>query len=272
MNKIKKIKFAVVSFILVLVIGVGVFPFAGAAYTERDKIIDIALNEDGYLQKNGYNKYSAEFGNGYTDWCNYFVVWCAKKAGISPEKITGTSSYEGNCYIYMSALRNQGRFFENDGSYTPQKGDLVFYNSSRSTNGSTHMGFVLSANESTVEVIEGNISVGGTRGVAQKVRPRYNFVTEGMVIIGFGVPAYSGEDVPKVKPVKKIQEARRSFSIDVDKFETHLSAERRIELRDNFRNKVENEHEMFTTIISPKPINQTSMVCEKEFCIYNINK
>ncbi len=282
MNKLKKVKIAVISFFLVLVMSIGIFPFAGAAYTERDKIVDIALNEVGYLQKNGYNKYSAEFGNGYTGWCNYFVVWCAKQAGISPEAITGTSSYNGNCYIYMSALRSQGRFFENDGSYTPKKGDLVFYNSSRSTSGSTHVGFVLSANEKTVEVVEGNVGVSGTRGVAKKVRPRYDFVTNDMVIIGFGVPAYSGEEIPKVKlrkPVNKYPEAKnvrteKKFSIDAEKFETNLSADERVKLKENFRLKNVNAHESFMAIVSPTPIQQNRIptVCENEFCIYNKGK
>ena len=282
MSKLKKIRFAVISFVLVLVISVGVLPFAGATYTERDKIIDIALNEEGYLQENGYNKYSAEFGNGYTGWCNYFVVWCAKQAGVSPEAITGTSSYSGNCTIYMSALRNQGRFFENDGSYTPQKGDLVFYNSSRSTSASTHVGFVLSANENTVEVIEGNVGVSGTRGVAKKVRPRYDFITNDMVIIGFGVPAYSGEEVPKAEKTKAVKihtepkrvKTEKEFSIDAEKFETHVSADERMKLKENFRNTNENTHEVFTAIISPTPIKQTkaSETCEKEFCIYNSDK
>ncbi len=282
MNKLKKIRIAVISFVLVLVTSVAIFPFAGATYTERDKIIDIALNEVGYLQENGYNKYSAEFGNGYTGWCNYFVVWCAKKAGISPEAITGTSSYNGDCYIYMSALKSQGRFFENDGSYTPKKGDLVFYNSSRSTSGSTHVGFVLSANENTVEVVEGNVSVNGTRGVAKKVRPRYNFVTEDMVIIGFGVPAYSGEEIPKVelrKSVNKYPEKRnikseKKFSIDAEKFDTQASADERVKLRENFNLETENTHESFIAIISPTPIgqNRNTVICEKEFCIYNADK
>lgn len=285
MNKLKKIRISVISFILVLVTCACVFPFAGATYTERDKIIDIALNEAGYLQQNGYNKYSAEFGNGYTDWCNYFVVWCAKQAGISPEAITGTSSYNGNCYIYMTALMNQGRFFLNDGSYTPQKGDLVFYNSSRSTSGSTHVGFVLSANESTVEVIEGNVGVNGTRGVAKKTRPRYSFITNDMVIIGFGVPAYSGEEIPKVElkktvnkypEVKKVTKTKKEkkFSIDADKFETQMSADERIKLKENFVvNENKNSHEMFVAIISPTPIYQKKITteCENEFCIYNTN-
>lgn len=275
MNKLKKLKIAVISFVLAVVMCAGIIPFAGATYTERDKIIDIALGEVGYTQKNGYNKFSAEFGNGYTAWCNYFVVWCAKRAGVSAEAITGTNSYGGNCYIYMSALRNQGRFFANDGSYTPKKGDLVFYNSSKSTSGSTHIGFVLSADANTVTTVEGNVTVNGTRGVGKNVRPRYSYVGD-MIIIGFGVPAYSGEEVPKAvisKAEKSAPEktARRSFKIDAEKFETQMSAEKRVELREKLTTVSENPHADFTTIIAPVPVMVTkaSPLCDKEFCIYN---
>lgn len=277
MNKLKKAKITVVSFVLALVICVGIFPFAGAAYTERDKVIDIALSEVGYTQKNGYNKFSAEFGNGYTAWCNYFVVWCAKKAGVSAETITGTSSYGGNCYLYMSALRNEGRFFVNDGSYTPKKGDLVFYNSSRSTSGSNHIGFVLSADENTVTTIEGNVTVNGTRGVAKNVRPRYSYVGD-MIIIGFGVPAYSGEEIPKVEIKKSADkypeiETEETFTIDAGKFETHVTAEERVKLGESIKAVSTMPHSEFTSIISPTPSKKTKIPaeCDTEFCIYNTN-
>lgn len=270
MNKLKKIKIAMISFILAIVMCAGIIPFAGAAYTERDKIIDIALSEVGYTQKNGYNKYSAEFGNGYTAWCNYFVVWCAKRAGVSAEAITGTGSYGGNCYIYMSALRNQGRFFVNDGSYTPKKGDLVFYNSSKSTSDSTHIGFVLSADANTVTTVEGNVTVNGTRGVGKNVRPRYSYAGD-MIIIGFGVPAYSGEEVPKAKNTAPEKTARRNFKIDAEKFETQMSAQERVEIREKLTTVSENPHVDFTTIIAPVPTMTMNVLpeCDKEFCIYN---
>lgn len=278
MNKLKKAKIVVISFVLALIMCVGIFPFASATYTERDKIIDIALSEVGYTQKNGYNKFSAEFGNGYTAWCNYFVVWCAKRAGVSAEAITGTPGYDGNCYLYMSALRNQGRFFVNDGSYTPKKGDLVFYNSSRSTSGSNHIGFVLSADENTVTTIEGNVTVNGTRGVGKNVRPRYSYVGD-MIIIGFGVPAYSGEEVPKAqirKSANRYPEIRNEnkFEIDADKFETHVTAEERVKLGENFKASSTMPHSKFTSIITPVPSKSTGIPqkCENSFCIYSTNK
>ncbi len=275
LNKLKKAKITVLSFVLALIMCIGLFPFAGAAYTERDKIIDIALSEVGYTQKNGYNKYSAEFGNGYTAWCNYFVVWCAKRAGVSAEAITGTPGYDGNCYLYMSALRSQGRFFENDGSYTPKKGDLVFYNSSRSTSGSTHIGFVLSADANTVTTIEGNVTVKGTRGVDKCVRQRYSYAGD-MVIIGFGVPAYSGEEVPKA-PVKSVSAGKtqakveRVVPLDADKFETAVTAEERVKLGENFKISETAPHIDFTSIISPVPSRKSAILteCKNEFCIYN---
>lgn len=271
LSTLRKIKLLVISFVMCIVVCAGVIPFASATYTERDKIIDIASSEIGYTQKNGYNKFSAEFGNGYTAWCNYFVVWCAKQAGVSPKAITGTSSYNGNCYIYMNALRNQGRFFENDGSYTPKKGDLVFYNSSKSTSGSTHIGFVVSADKNTVTTIEGNVTVKGTRGVGKNVRPRYSYVGN-MIIIGFGVPAYSGEEVPKA-PIKKntdnyVPRRTNRVSIDVTKFETHVSVEERIRLSETIKTA-----EISTTFVSAfDAADIKKMECDTVCILLNHNK
>ncbi len=201
------------------------------AYTAADKIIDIALNEEGYTAENGYNKFGGEFGNGYTAWCNYFVVWCAKKAGISPEVITGGKTYDGNCFSYMCQLNNKGYFHVNDKSYTPRKGDLVFYNSTKSLSGATHIGLVVSAKGDMVETVEGNVTVKGKRGVGVNLRPRYSYVGS-MIIIGFASPLYGDEKVEKVKlipnnynSVKK--SAEKKNIIDVNKFKCNSSVEDR---------------------------------------------
>lgn len=262
MNKLKKAKIAVASFVLVLVVCMGVFPFAGATYTERDKIIDIALNEVGYTQQNGYNKYSAEFGTPYTAWCNYFVVWCAKQAGVSPEAVTGNNSYGGNCTLYMQGLKNHGRFFENDGSYTPKKGDLVFYNSTKSTSASNHIGFVLSADANTVTTVEGNVSVNGTRGVAQNVRSRYDYVGD-MIIIGFGVPAYSGEEVPKAQTKKTVEKTE----LDAEKFETCASVEERVKLGETIKTVQKTEETDLISVLNLTEPKKKEDNCLGVFCI-----
>lgn len=257
-----------ISFVLTVIICVSIFPFANATYTERDKIIDIALSEVGYTQQDGYNKFSAAFGNGYTAWCNYFVVWCAKQAGVSPETITGTSSYEGNCYIYMNALRSQGRFFENDGSYTPKKGDLVFYNSTKSTNGSTHIGFVLEADADTVTVVEGNVSLKGTRGVDKKVRPRYSYIGD-MIIIGFGIPAYSDEEVPEAVIENTLKAAKSSPAvrqIDASKFETNSTVDERIASIKKISSDTDCKIMDFTTVVKAPYFASVQLSCECVSC------
>ncbi len=274
MKKSKKVRIFVASLLLAVTVCLAAVPLSGA-YTQRDRIIDVALNEVGYTQQNGYNKYSEEFGNGYTAWCNYFVVWCAKQAGVSAEAVTGNGSYGGNCTLYMQGLKNKGRFFENDGSYTPQKGDLVFYNSTKSTSASTHIGFVISATDSTVTTVEGNVSVNGTRGVAKNVRSRYSYVGN-MIIIGFGVPAYSGEEVPHVtqKPKNTVQnnvEKKTSASpkkelIDVKKFQTNASAEERIKLGEDIKSSAKEDTACIfglTSLNKSKP----SYECLGKFCI-----
>ncbi len=247
-----------------------------AVYTERDKIIDYALSEVGYVQKNGYNKFSAEFGNGYMAWCNYFVVWCAKQAGVSPKAITGTSSYVGNCAGYRNALRKQGRYFPNDGSYTPKKGDLVFFNYSGDAASVTHIGFALTADENTVTTIEGNVRINGVVGVRKLVRPRYSFSGK-VIIIGFGVPAYSGEAIPKVKIKKTADNALQQKSsrnkklIDVKKFETNSTVEERIELTELIKKSAENPLTVcrnidFATVVNISYCNNSSE-CNSKVCM-----
>lgn len=254
-----------VAFVLTVIVCVSVFPFANATYTQREKIIDCALNEVGYTQKDGYNKFSAAFGNGYTAWCNYFVVWCAKQTGVSAEAITGRNSYDGNCYIYMNALRQQGRFFENDGSYTPKKGDLVFYNSSKSTNGSTHIGFVLEADENTVTTVEGNVTVNGTRGVGKNVRPRYSFVGD-MIIIGFGVPAYSDEEVPKEVMKKSAEIFASSNKINASEFETNATVDERIESIKKLSSENICTNIDFVTVVKAPYFASVKMSCDCVTC------
>lgn len=273
MKKSKKVRIFLASFILAVTVCMAAVPLSGA-YTQRDKIIDVALNEVGYTQQNGYNKYSAEFGTGYTAWCNYFVVWCAKQAGVSAEAVTGNGSYGGNCTLYMQGLKNNGRFFENDGSYTPQKGDLVFYNSTKSTSASTHIGFVISATDSTVTTVEGNVSVNGTRGVAKNVRSRYSYVGN-MIIIGFGVPAYSGEEVPHVTPKTTTQKSVRAKTsqsakkeiIDVKKFKTNASAEERIKLGESIKTAAKEEDTACIFNVTSLNKGKPSFECLGRFCI-----
>lgn len=253
-------------------------PVKKAVYTERDKIIDYALSEVGYSQKNGYNKFSAEFGSGYMAWCNYFVVWCAKRAGVSPKTITGTSSYDGNCRIYMNGLKNQGRFFVDDGRYTPKKGDLVFFNTSRSTSNATHIGFVLYADENSVTTVEGNVNLNGRRSVVKITRPR-NAYSGSIIVIGYGVPAYDNEEVPKVaikrQPDKvPVRSRRKKELIDVKKFETNSTVKERIKLNESIRNSAEATETIcrnidFTSVVKISYCRNMAVPCNSKICMCN---
>ena len=249
-----------------------------AVYTQRDKIIDYALSEVGYSQQNGYNKFSAEFGSGYMAWCNYFVVWCAKRAGVSPQVITGTSSYDGNCLIYMNGLKKQGRFYADDGRYTPKKGDLVFFNRSRSTSNATHIGFVLSADKDSVTTIEGNVNLNGRKSVVKITRPR-NAYSGSIIIIGFGVPAYDNEEVPKVTikkqpdkvPVKSNSKRKKDL-IDVKKFETNSTVDERIKLTEAIRKAAETTDTIcknidFESVVKISYYNNSELPCTSKICM-----
>lgn len=159
-----------------------------------DRFVDIAssqvgyqngtLSNDGstvYFYKNstgGWTKYGYETPNnknGEYNWCAAFVSWCARKAGIP------TSRIEKNADADMNINYN---FKANDGSYTPSKGDLIYFGSSKSN--VTHVGIVESYNSSTkrITTIEGNTWDGASLyGIVYK--KYYDITVTNNNIIGF---------------------------------------------------------------------------------------
>lgn len=140
--------------------------------SELDKVLEVALNEVGYLEKktdaqldskkanagrNNYTKYARDLDsikdfyngkkNGYA-WCSVFVAWCFYKAlGTDrarellcyPKKSLGAScSYAKNYY------KKQGRYFT-----SPKKGDQVFF-------GVGHTGLVYAVDSNYIYTVEGN--------------------------------------------------------------------------------------------------------------------
>lgn len=152
-----------------------------------DKVIRIASNEVGYLEKKSnsslysktanagygnYTKYAYEFDtkyvgfyngkkNGYA-YCDVFVDWCfvqaygvetAKKLLCQPEK-----SYGASCTYSSTYYKNKGQFYTKD----PKVGDQIFFwdSSKRSV---VHTGLVYRVDNAYVYTIEGNTS--GASGV-----------------------------------------------------------------------------------------------------------
>ena len=159
------------------------------------RVIDAALAEVGYLEKasnsqlhdktanagnNNWTKYGAWYGlNGpEAPWCDMFVCWCAQQAG----EAEAVGKY-ASVWYHQQHFKQIGRWHAR-GTYTPQKGDLIFFGAG------DHIGLVEYVSGGRVYTIEGNTSGGSTLvanggGVARK-----NYSLGYTKISGYGHPAY----------------------------------------------------------------------------------
>lgn len=166
------------------------------------KLIQIAKNEIGYLEKKSnsqlnsktanagsgnYTKYGAWYEGGWANglaWCAIFVCWCANQAGVLDNKIICRKC---SCDDFVSFYKKQSRWHPR-GTYTPKPGDLILF--ATSPPDASHIGIVVSVSGGRVYTIEGNTSGGSTLvanggGVASKSYPlTYNR------IYGYCNPAY----------------------------------------------------------------------------------
>lgn len=124
---------------------------------QAEKIVQIALNEEGNKGKNGrwtkYGQWYADniaksqiFANNH--WCAMFVSWCANQAGVSNKVIKPYAS----CAIGVSDFQSMGVWHSRSSGYKPKKGDVIFFTFS-------HTGLVDYVDSNGyVHTIEGNSS------------------------------------------------------------------------------------------------------------------
>jgi len=151
---------------------------------QRDRIIKIAASQIGYKETgNDWTKYGAWYGMNGNPWCAMFVSWCAAQAQI-PQSVIPKMAYVP--YI-ITWFKNRG-WYKPLGSYTPRKGDIIFFGDS------DHVGLVQGVSGNNVITIEGNTSNNGNvssgEGVYRRIRP----MGSGSWIKGFGIPNYQEED------------------------------------------------------------------------------
>lgn len=193
------------------------------------KVIDIALNEVGYLEKrtnaqlydktanagtNNFTKYANDIDtkypnfyngkkNGYA-WCDVFVDWCfiqafgvdnAKKLLNQPDKSLGAG-----CGYSANYFNQIGRFFT-----SPQVGDQIFFGSASNVK---HTGLVYAVDRYKVYTIEGNTS--GSSGVVANgggvCKKSYDINSNS--IYGYGRPKY---DIEEVKGVMKYRVHQQTY-------------------------------------------------------------
>lgn len=150
------------------------------AANTADDVIAVAADEIGYKQSsNGYTKYGDYTGYPYSAWCQSFVAWVSKNAGVPSSVIKRTAS----CTLAVQFFKEIGRWEDssyNGGYYTPQKGDLIFFRWSNHSK-IDHVGFVEYVEDGIVHTIEGNTSY-------KVARRTYSLSSK--YIVGYGRPEY----------------------------------------------------------------------------------
>lgn len=182
-----------------------------------DKVLIVALNEVGYLEKKSnvqlddktanagsanYTKYGRDMHNIYPTvmdfpaaWCDAFVDWCFYMAyGVA----TAKSLLNGNFDDYTVA---SAQMYKNKGAWhaSPKVGDQIFFTDSKG--GICHTGLVYDVDGHTVYTVEGNTSgasgvIANGGGVCKKSYPLSH-----NRIAGYGRPKY---DAPELETVNDI--------------------------------------------------------------------
>lgn len=180
------------------------------------KVIDVALAEVGYLEKENnadldsktgnagdknYTKYARDldalgFYNGRKQsiaWCDVFVDWCFVQAyGLEAAlKLTnqplGKNNCGAGCKYSRQYYKDKGQLYD-----TPQAGDQIFFYPSNGIGGTTiqHTGLVYAVDSTYIYTVEGNTS--GASGVVANgggvCKKKYKRSYERLA--GFGRPDY----------------------------------------------------------------------------------
>lgn len=187
----KKISFRVLSVILAVLMLASVLPmnvFAANDYkntykntgNQREDIVGVAKTQVG-------NKNGSKYGAGSAAWCAYFIVWCARQAGIDKSIIKSTGWAAASALGVKYCGRDANRTKDID--YTPKRGDIIIFdykpycNKEPQKHGD-HVGIVDYVKDGKVYTIEGNSYPDWS------VRKNSYSLTY-VDIKGYGVPNYS---------------------------------------------------------------------------------
>lgn len=197
---------------------------------DRQKVIDVASSEVGYLEKasksnlddktanagsGNYTKYSRDLAkypyfNGTKQgvaWCAVFVAWCfvqaygkdaALKLLCQPTKPANNAG--AGCKYARNYFKNKGQLHTSN----PQPGDVIFFYS-KDRSQIQHTGLVYKVDSSKVYTVEGNTS--GASGVISNgggvCKKSYSLSYERLA--GYGRPDYCTATVPSTNtPTEKV--------------------------------------------------------------------
>ena len=154
----------------------------------RDKIVKIALDEVGYIEKasdkdldsktlnpgtRDYTKYGKWFGSNPGPWCVKFVCWVYNKAGC-----LNIIKKTAGCSTFLSFFQKNKEFQKRN--YIPQKADIIFINWQSKTT-PDHVGIVIDVDDKRIYTVEGNRN--------NKVE-KASYLKNDTRILGYGTPKF----------------------------------------------------------------------------------
>lgn len=172
---------------------------------QAEDLVAVAKTQIGYMEgnlegtisgSNNYTKYNVWNGtisgygsNGYGyAWCHSFVSWCANQAGIGTDIIPKTAGTSTGKSFFTSRSLWQNSAYQG-GSYTPKRGDIVYFSDSASLSAPSHVGIVTEISGSILYTIEGNTS--------DKVAAKSYSLSDDY-IIGYGCPNYASSSITRL--------------------------------------------------------------------------
>lgn len=173
-----------------------------------DKVLSVAKQEEGYLEKrsnsqldsktanagsNNYTKYARDLYPTLQaqPWCDMFVDWCFVQAfgQISARQLLGGgfSAYTPTSAQYY---KDRGQYHKDD----PQPGDQVFFRNSQRI---YHTGIVIEVTLTKVRTVEGNTSDGSAVIANGGAVCFKEYSLNNSAIDGYGRPDWSLVEAPK---------------------------------------------------------------------------
>lgn len=122
---------------------------------DDDELVKIAKDEIGNSDGSRYWKwygFSRE-----VEWSSIFISWVANQAGYIDQ---GRVPKVGNTIDMVNWYKNNQRYKSTEEDYTPQAGDLIFFDWKGTKTGKDHVGIVEYSDGNIIQTIEGNS--GGT--------------------------------------------------------------------------------------------------------------
>jgi hypothetical protein len=159
------------------------FNFGDIAEKLASKNISGERNNPDYTEIIKYYPEKSAFDELNHAWCAAFVYHCCIKAGLvlplrTPQTANKISNYRFACVVAWYEWANKHGYckYEKDG-YTPQHGDIVVYNNiipkeNKQENSAwcDHIGVVLSCDDDSLTVAEGNIDNKNISGIIKRKR------------------------------------------------------------------------------------------------------